>query len=83
MQKMSLDEKHRTTFALRLPVSLKDTANQMALRDGVSLNYFIAVAVAEKISRLQHETQAQLGALDTHRRISPPATGIDKLTFHH
>lgn len=80
MQTMSLDEKHRATFPLRLPVSLRDTANQMALRDGVSLNYFIAVAVAEKISRLQLETQAQLRAVDKHRRISPPATRIGKLT---
>ncbi len=72
VQKMSLDEKYRTTFPLRLPVSLKDSANLMALKDSVSLNYFIAVAVAEKVSRLQHQIQAPMGALEKTRRYPHP-----------
>jgi hypothetical protein len=54
---MSLDEQRRKmTFPLRLGLSLKETANLLALKDGVSLNYFISVAVAEKVSRIEHQS---------------------------
>lgn len=40
------------TFALRLPATIKRAAEDLARRDGVSLNQFIATAVAEKVSAL-------------------------------
>jgi len=40
-------------FALRLPDSLHHRARAMAERDHTSLNQFIALAVAEKISTLE------------------------------
>jgi hypothetical protein len=49
-------ERPRATFPLRLAVSLRDMANLLSHKDGVSLNQFINIAVAEKISRLEHET---------------------------
>jgi hypothetical protein len=39
-------------FALRLPESLYAHAKQLAERDKASLNQFITVAVAEKVSAL-------------------------------
>lgn len=45
--------KERTSFPLRLAVSLKDRAQFLATQDGVSLNHFISLAVAEKVSRLE------------------------------
>jgi hypothetical protein len=42
-----------STFALRLPDSLYAHAKQLAERDQASLNQFITVAVAEKVSALQ------------------------------
>jgi predicted HicB family RNase H-like nuclease len=39
------------SFPLRLPRSLKDAAKLMADRDGVSLNQFISLALAEKVER--------------------------------
>jgi len=39
-------------FPLRLPKSLREAAKQMAASEGVSLNYFISRALAEKISRV-------------------------------
>ena len=42
-----------TQYALRLPESLYRSAQQMAARDSVSLNQFIALAVAEKVSTLR------------------------------
>ena len=41
-----------STFALRLPDSLYAHAKQMAEQDQASLNQFIMVAVAEKVSAL-------------------------------
>jgi hypothetical protein len=45
--------KERTCFPLRLAASLSARAKLLATRDGVSLNHFISLAVAEKISRLE------------------------------
>lgn len=44
-----------TTYPLRLPKSLKEEVVKMAKRDGTSLNQFISMAVAEKISALETE----------------------------
>jgi len=40
-------------FALRLPDSLHERARTLAQRDRTSLNQFITLAVAEKISTLE------------------------------
>ncbi len=45
-----------STFALRLPESLHAHAKKLALRDQASLNQFITIAVAEKVSALDTET---------------------------
>jgi predicted HicB family RNase H-like nuclease len=50
-------EKLRISFPLRLAASLKDRAKLLATRDGVSLNHFISLAVAEKVSRLEVATE--------------------------
>lgn len=42
-----------STFALRLPESLYAHAKLLAEQDEASLNQFITVAVAEKVSALQ------------------------------
>jgi uncharacterized protein (DUF1778 family) len=43
------------TFPLRLPVSLKTALEDIAERDGTSLNQFLVVAAAEKIAAMQTE----------------------------
>lgn len=42
-------------FPLRLPRSVKETAQMYSRKEGVSLNQFVNVAVAEKLAHLQHE----------------------------
>ena len=44
-----------STFPLRLQQSVKRTAELYSEKEGVSLNQFITVAVAEKLAHLQHE----------------------------
>jgi hypothetical protein len=41
-----------STISLRLPDSLHETARELAKKDHVSINQFIATALAEKISAL-------------------------------
>ena len=41
------------TFPLRLPLSLKTAVEQISEQDGTSMNQFLVVAVAEKISAMQ------------------------------
>lgn len=41
------------TYPLRLPKSLKDAVEQASRRDGTSINQFVAVAVAEKLTALE------------------------------
>ena len=45
----------RSNVALRLQSSLLDEARRMAKSEGVALNQFINVAVAEKLSALRTE----------------------------
>lgn len=74
-----------STYPLRLPKSLKDEVARVAKRDGTSVNQFIAIAVAEKLSALETEQlfaeRAKAADLDAFRSIlfraggEPPRTG--------
>ena len=43
----------KNTYPLKLPTSVKKAAAELAASDGVSLNQFIAAAVAEKVGSLR------------------------------
>ena len=43
----------KSTYPLKLPTSVKEAAAELAKIDGVSLNQFIAAAVAEKVGTLR------------------------------
>ncbi len=43
----------KTTYPLKLPASVKAAAIQLAKEDGVSLNQWIAAAVAQKVGAVQ------------------------------
>ncbi|MCX6610135.1 MAG: toxin-antitoxin system HicB family antitoxin [Acidobacteria bacterium] len=42
-----------STFSLRLPISLKAAVERMAAADGTSMNQFLVMAAAEKLSAIQ------------------------------
>jgi hypothetical protein len=48
--------RNRSKFLLRLPKSVSDAAKLVAGQEGVSLNQFISLAVAEKIIRVEQST---------------------------
>jgi len=74
-------------LALRLPDSLHERARALAQKDNTSLNQFIALAVAEKVSALEAASffreRAERGNLDSLRAIldkvpdAPPMPGHD------
>jgi hypothetical protein len=76
-----------STYPLRLPKSLKEKVAKVAKRDGTSINQFIAIAVAEKISALETERffaeRAKQADMEEFRAIlfrpggEPPRTGDD------
>ena len=43
----------RTSYPLKLPTSVKTAAQRLAKEDGVSLNQWISVAVAEKVGAVE------------------------------
>ena len=74
-----------STYPLRLPKSLKDEVAKVAKRGHTSINQFIAIAVAEKISALETEQlfveRAKQANLDAFRDLlfrpggEPPRSG--------
>ena len=48
-----MSETTRYKYPLKLPASLKETAARLAKDDGVSLNQWIATAVAQKIGAVE------------------------------
>lgn len=76
----------RSTYPLKLPVSIKNAAQRLAKEDGVSLNQWISVAVAQKIGvvetaasfferRSQRATRKTLGRLLRQAPDRPPEAG--------
>lgn len=69
-----------STYPLRLPTSLKNEVTKVAKRDGTSVNQFIALAVAEKISALETEdffkVRGKLADMDDFKNILYRKDGV-------
>jgi hypothetical protein len=66
----------KATYPLKLPLSIKKAAQRLAKEDGVSLNQWIAVAVAEKVGVV--ETAAEF-----FKKRAASATGANLMKFLH
>ncbi len=64
----------RTSYPLKLPTSVKTAAQRLAKEDGVSLNQWIVVAVAQKVGAVET-------AADFLRRRAGDARPADLLPF--
>jgi hypothetical protein len=74
----------KAAYPLKLPVSVKEAAARLAKEDGVSLNQWIVVAIAQKIGAVETASdflkrragkarpQDMLPFLDKARREAPP-----------
>jgi predicted transcriptional regulator len=74
---MDRSNRRKQCFVLRLPDSLREQAIQLAKEEGTSLNYFIGIALAEKLTRMQqHQArvasrQAEMGHFRAGLRPTP------------
>ncbi len=64
----------KATYPLKLPMSIKKAAQRLAKEDGVSLNQWIAVAVAEKVGVVET-------ASDFFRKRAGKATGAGLMRY--
>lgn len=62
-----------TTYPLRLPRSVKAAAEKLAREEGISMNQFVATAVAEKLAAMQTASffleRRQRADLDAFRKL--------------
>lgn len=65
---------NKSTYPLKLPTSVKRAAQRLAKEDGVSLNQWIAVAVAQKVGVT--ETAAEFFA---RRAAGAKGTGLSRI----
>jgi hypothetical protein len=65
-------EMRKSNFALRLQPSLLDEARKVAEAEGVALNQFINVAVAEKLSAIRTESyfEERAARADVHKALA-------------
>jgi len=78
-----------STYPLRIPVSLKATLERLSAEDGTSVNNFVVLAVAEKISALEtaryfekraaRATGSSLGEILRRSKANEPPTAGDEL----
>jgi hypothetical protein len=66
------------TLQLRLPRSIKGYVEKMAARDGISMNQFIATAVAEKLSALETAEFFEERALRANRTLFDKVMSRDR-----
>jgi len=64
----------KATYPLKLPLSIKKAAQRLAKEDGVSLNQWIAAAVAEKVGVIET-------APDFFTKRAGKATGAGMIRF--
>lgn len=64
----------RATYPLKLPISIKKAAERLAKEDGVSLNQWIASAVAQKVGVVET-------AADFFKKRARNATGSGMMKF--
>jgi hypothetical protein len=63
----------KATYPLKLPLSIKKAAQRLAKEDGVSLNQWIAVAVAEKVGVVE--------TAEFFKKRAGKATGAELMKF--
>lgn len=69
-------------FPLRLMPSVRRVAESFSEKEGVSLNQFINVAVAEKLAHLQHEEWLAHRPKATDALIGKALAALDRSTGH-
>ena len=77
---MTQEYKRHQSFPLRICPSIRQQASDLAHLDGISLNHFISLAMAEKIVRMEKTITKE--SSPAPQKLSPvrPHSHFDKLT---
>ncbi len=67
-------------FPLRLMPSVRRTAEVFSVKEGVSLNQFINLAVAEKLAHLEHDEWVQGRKKPTQSLVEEALSVLDKVS---
>ena len=67
-------------FPLRLMPSVRKRAEEFSRQEGVSLNQFINVAVAERLAHLQHEAWVSARSKPSPARLALALAALDRPT---
>ena len=76
--KSTVEAKHVSKFPLRLLASVRRNAEDYAAKEGVSLNQFINVAVAEKLAVMRHQSWLESRAKVTQSSIERALSILDQ-----
>ncbi len=63
------------SYPLRLCASMREQVTHLARLEGISVNHFISLALAEKISRLQYDNTQKEQSKDYAKKRLPGAPG--------
>ncbi len=77
---MTQEYKRHQSFPLRLCPSIRQQANDLAHIDGISLNHFISLAIAEKIVRMEKFAQPRDLAIPQKTNMIRHGSQIEKPT---
>jgi len=75
---MNEDYKRHQSFPLRLSPSMRQQASDLAHAEGISLNHFISLAIAEKISRMDQTALIKEQATSTRGDASHSNLHLEK-----
>jgi len=70
------------SYPLRVPASTHQKARELAHQEGISLNHFYSLAIAEKISRMDHAANfvaAPRSSAAIFQRQQPPTSPYRRL----
>lgn len=62
------------SYPLRLNPSLREQVESLAKKEQISLNHFIALALAEKLSRMEHDAWLKTRSAPNTRPTHAPST---------
>ena len=70
--------KRHQSFPLRLSPSIRQQATELARDEGISLNHFISLAIAEKLSRMEQASLRAEQAKQKSSHLLVPRLGFEK-----
>jgi hypothetical protein len=66
---MALESKLHQSYPLRLSPSLREQVDEVATREGISLNHFITMAIVEKLTRMEETLNRKNDETAKHRTL--------------